>query len=71
MKKLYVGLFDVFFKHVDKRMDRGAKVQVDWREDYFMYQIIKDNTKIFNVDTSKIELDRAVELTINKLKTCL
>lgn len=45
--------------------------QVDWRDDYFIYQIIKDNTKLFDIDTSKIQLDKAVELTISKLKTCL
>jgi hypothetical protein len=59
-------------KLIFKKDEKVVEVsQVDWRDDYFMYQIINDNTKIFNVDTSKIELDRAVELTINKLKTCL
>lgn len=42
--------------------------QVDWRDDYFIYKVLINDTKVFNIDISKIDLDKGVELTINKLK---
>ncbi len=45
--------------------------QVDWRDDYFIYKVLKNDTKIFDIDISKIDLDKAVELTTNKLKANL
>ena len=45
--------------------------QVDWRDDYFIYKLVKNDTKIFDVDINKIDLDKAVELMTNKLKANL
>lgn len=42
--------------------------QKDWRDDYFIYEVFKDDKKVFEIDMSKIGIDRAVELTINKVK---
>jgi len=45
--------------------------QVDWRDDYFIYKLVKNDTKMFDIDISKIDLDKAVELMTNKLKANL
>ena len=45
--------------------------QVDWRDDYFIYKLVNNDTKIFDVDISKIDHDKAVELMTNKLKANL
>lgn len=45
--------------------------QKDWRDDYFIYELFKSDNKVFEIDISKIEIDRAVELTINKIKANL
>jgi len=45
--------------------------QVDWRDDYFIYRLVKSDTIIFELDISKIDLDKAVELMTNKLKANL
>jgi hypothetical protein len=45
--------------------------QVDWRDDYFIYKLVKNDTKVFDVDLSKIDHDKAVELITNKLKANL
>ena len=45
--------------------------QVDWRDDYFIYKILKNDINVFDIDISKIDLDKAVELTTNKLKANL
>lgn len=42
--------------------------QKDWRDDYFIYELFKNDKKMFEIDISEIEIDRAVELTINKIK---
>ena len=42
--------------------------QADWRDDYFIYKVFRNSTKVFDVDISKIDLDKAVELTMQKLK---
>lgn len=43
--------------------------QEDWRDFYFIYQVFKNDKKIFEIDLSKIDQDRAVELTLNKIKS--
>ncbi len=42
--------------------------QKDWRDDYFIYQVLKNDKKVFEIDLNKLDQDRAVELTINKIK---
>ncbi|MFN8237444.1 MAG: hypothetical protein U0T77_04685 [Chitinophagales bacterium] len=42
--------------------------QKDWRDDYYIYEVYKNDNKVFEIDVSKIEIKRAVELTINKLE---
>lgn len=56
------------FKNGNKKIEIA---QVDWRDDYFIYEVLKNNTKVFDIDISKIDLDKAVELTTNKLKAYL
>jgi hypothetical protein len=42
--------------------------QKDWREDFFIYEVFKNDNKVFLIDVSEMEIDRAVELVINKIK---
>lgn len=42
--------------------------QVDWRDNYFIYKLVKNDTKLFDIDISKIDFEKAVELMTNKLK---
>jgi hypothetical protein len=49
----------------------NSKVEIsqkDWRDDYFIYEVYKNDNKVFEIDISKMDIDRAVELTINKVK---
>ncbi|MBX3240189.1 MAG: hypothetical protein KIT80_02960 [Chitinophagaceae bacterium] len=56
-------------KLVFKKGRSGIEIsQKDWREDYFIYQVFKDEKKVFDIDVSKIDIDRAVELTTDKIK---
>jgi hypothetical protein len=45
--------------------------QADWRDSYFIYKLVINDTTIFELDISKIDLYKAVELMIKKLKTNL
>ncbi len=50
---------------------KNSKVEIsqkDWRDDYFIYEVFKNDNKVFEIDISKMDIDRAVELTINKVK---
>ena len=53
---------------------KNSKIEIsqkDWRDDYFIYELFKNDKKVFEIDISKIEINRAVELTINKIKANL
>jgi len=58
----------LIFQKDNKKMELS---QADWRDYYFIYQILKNDTKIFDIDIRNIELDKAVESTINALKANL
>jgi hypothetical protein len=45
--------------------------QVDWRDDFFIYQVVKNDTKLFDIDIRHINLEKAAELITNKLKANL
>lgn len=42
--------------------------QKDWRDDYFIYEVFKNHNKVFAIDISEMDIDRAVDLTINNVK---
>ncbi|MFA5431578.1 MAG: hypothetical protein WC319_01695 [Candidatus Paceibacterota bacterium] len=58
----------IVFQKENKKIEIA---QVDWRDDYFIYKVVINDTKIFEIDISKIGLDKAVELMTRKLKANL
>ena len=42
--------------------------QVDWRDDYFIYRIEVNNKVVFEIDISNQGIDKAVDMTLSKLK---
>ena len=53
---------------LEKEKSKIEISQKDWRDDYFIYEVFKNDKKVFEIDISKMDIDRAVELTINKVK---
>lgn len=55
---------DNMFQHiVFKKLFRTIKIgQQDWRDDYNLYYILKNGKKIFTIDISKVEEDKALQL---------
>jgi len=58
----------LIFRKANKKIEIA---QVDWRDDYFIYKVLKNDLKVFDIDISKIDLDKAVELMTNKMKAIL
>jgi hypothetical protein len=53
-------------------LKKGSKqikiTQVDWRDEYYIYRIEVNNKKIFEIDIRNHDIDKAVDITLSKLK---
>lgn len=54
-----------------KDNNRLELAQFDLLDQYFIYQVFKNNKIVFKINISKVDLDEAVDLTTNKLKEYL
>jgi hypothetical protein len=59
------GMADYLTFHKDNKQIQIS--QLDWRDDYFVYYIRVDNKKVFEIDISTLDIDKAVEKTLKEL----
>ncbi|WP_316832860.1 hypothetical protein [Pedobacter aquatilis] len=60
------GMVDYFTFAKDNRQIKVT--QVDWRDDYFIYRIEVNGSKVFEIDIRNQDISKAVDRTLGKLK---